>query len=149
MVALDKVLSGGNIDRKKETKYSKDYVDALNIKTPSIEQKVMYLSGGNQQKVVLSKWLMSDSEVIIMDEPTRGIDVGAKKEIYDIINDMASQGKGIIVVSSESEEVMGICDRIIVMCEGRITGELKKEEFSQERIAALSVNETGTNRGIA
>lgn len=149
MVALDKVLSGGNIDRRKETKYSNDYVDALNIKTPSIEQKVMYLSGGNQQKVVLSKWLMSDSEVIIMDEPTRGIDVGAKKEIYDIINDMASQGKGIIVVSSESEEVMGICDRIIVMCEGRITGELKKEEFSQERIAALSVNETGTNRGIA
>ena len=141
VVAIRKVLKNGLISRKKETEYSKKYVDALSIKTPSIEQKVMLLSGGNQQKIVLSKWLMSDCEVIIMDEPTRGIDVGAKKEIYDIINELASQGKGVIVVSSEAEEVMGISDRIVVMCEGRITGVIGKDEFSQERITALSINE--------
>ena len=141
MVSIKKVLKNGLINRKKEEEYTNKYVEALNIKTPSIEQKVVYLSGGNQQKVVLAKWLMSDSEVVIMDEPTRGIDVGAKKEIYDIINKMVEQGKGIIVVSSESDEVMGICDRIVVMCEGKITGILNKNEFSQERITALSINE--------
>lgn len=141
VVAIKKVLKNGLISRKKEIEYSKKYIDALSIKTPSVEQKVMFLSGGNQQKIVLSKWLMSDCDVIIMDEPTRGIDVGAKKEIYDIINDMAAQGKGVIVVSSESEEVMGISDRIIVMCEGRITGILDKDDFSQEKITALSINE--------
>ena len=141
MVASGKILQNGLINRKKENEISKKYIDALNIITPSAEQKVVYLSGGNQQKVVLAKWLLSDCEVIIMDEPTRGIDVGAKREIYDIINRLAAQGKGIIVVSSEFEEVMGICDRIIVMCEGHISGTLKREEFSQDRIAAYAVGE--------
>lgn len=141
MASIKKVLKNGLINRKKEEEYAHKYVQAINIKTPSIEQKTIFLSGGNQQKVVLSKWLMSDSEVIIMDEPTRGIDVGAKKEIYDIINELVVQNKGIIVVSSETDELMGICDRIIVMCEGKITGVLNKEEFSQERITALSINE--------
>lgn len=141
MVASKKILQNGLISRKREQEVSKKYIDALNIITPSEEQKVVFLSGGNQQKVVLAKWLLSDCEVIIMDEPTRGIDVGAKREIYDIINELAASGKGIIVVSSEFEEVMGICDRIIVMCEGKISGTLKREEFSQERITAYAVGE--------
>ena len=99
------------------------------------------LSGGNIQKVVVAREFTSGANLIIANQPTRGIDVGAKKEIYDIINDMAAQGKGVIVVSSESEEVMGISDRIIVMCEGRITGILDKDDFSQEKITALSINE--------
>ena len=149
VVAIRKVLKNGLISRSKEIDNSKKYIDALSIKTPSIEQKVMFLSGGNQQKIVLSKWLMSDCEVIIMDEPTRGIDVGAKKEIYDIINDLAYQGKGVIVVSSESEEVMGISDRIVVMCEGKITGILNKDEFSQEKITALSINEGVSRESVS
>ena len=143
MVAMEKVLKYGLINRKKETENTKHYIDALNIVTPSEEQHAVFLSGGNQQKVVLSKWLMSDCNVVVMDEPSRGIDVGAKREIYEIINQMVALGKGIIVVSSEFDEVMGICDRIIVMCEGRITGVLSKEEFSQEKIAALAVGEEG------
>ena len=141
MVAIKKVLQNGLINRKKEIERTKHYIDALNIVTPSEEQRAVFLSGGNQQKVVLSKWMMSDCSVVVMDEPTRGIDVGAKREIYEIINQMVADKKGIIVVSSEFDEVMGICDRIIVMCEGRITGVLTKEEFSQEKIAALAVGE--------
>lgn len=141
MVAIRKVLQNGLISRKKEVDSTRHYIDALNIVTPSEEQRAVFLSGGNQQKVVLSKWMMSDCSVVIMDEPTRGIDVGAKREIYEIINQMVADKKGIIVVSSEFDEVMGICDRIIVMCEGRITGILTKEEFSQEKIAALAVGE--------
>ena len=141
MVAIRKVLTCGLISRKKETESSRKYIDTLGIVTPSAEQKAMFLSGGNQQKVVLSKWLMSNADIIIMDEPTRGIDVGAKREIYEVINQLVAQKKGIIVVSSEFDEVMGICDRIIVMCEGRITGVLSKKDFSQEKIAALAVGE--------
>lgn len=141
MVAIQKVLTYGLISRKKETESSGEYIDTLGIVTPSAEQKAMFLSGGNQQKVVLSKWLMSNADIIIMDEPTRGIDVGAKREIYEVINQLVAQKKGIIVVSSEFDEVMGICDRIIVMCEGRITGILSKKDFSQEKIAALAVGE--------
>ncbi len=141
MVAIQKVLTYGLISRKKETESSGEYIDTLGIVTPSAEQKAMFLSGGNQQKVVLSKWLMSNADIIIMDEPTRGIDVGAKREIYEVINQLVAQKKGIIVVSSEFDEVMGICDRIIVMCEGHITGILSKKDFSQEKIAALAVGE--------
>ena len=105
----------------------------------SINQRVVFLSGGNQQKVVLAKWLLSDSQVMILDEPTRGIDVGAKREIYEIINQLAAQGKAIIVVSSEMEEIMGISDRILVMHEGEISGEVKKEDFSQSTITEYAV----------
>lgn len=91
--------------------------------------------------MVLSKWLMSDADIIIMDEPTRGIDVGAKREIYEIINQLVAEGKSILFISSEFEEVMGVCDRILVMCEGRITGELQKDEFSQHAIGKLAVGE--------
>ena len=102
-------------------------------------QKVVNLSGGNQQKVVLSKWLFTDPQVLILDEPTRGIDVGAKFEIYRIMNDLAAQGRGVVMITSEMPELLGMCDRIYVMNEGRIVGELRRDEASQERIMALIV----------
>jgi ribose transport system ATP-binding protein len=113
-------------------------VEALAIKTPSIAQRVKNLSGGNQQKVVIAKWLTADMEVLIFDEPTRGIDVGAKSEIYKLLNDLARQGKGIIMISSELPEVLRMSHRILVMCEGRITGELTAGEATQEKIMTLA-----------
>ena len=105
------------------------------------------LSGGNQQKVVLSKWLFTDPQILILDEPTRGIDVGAKFEIYTIMKDLAEQGRGILMISSEMPELLGMCDRIYVMNEGRIVGELGREEASQERIMALIVKDVGKDAG--
>ena len=140
MVALKKILKAGlYFDLKKEREYAEEYVKRLHTATPSVNQRVMFLSGGNQQKVVLAKWLLSDSDIIIFDEPTRGIDVGAKREIYEIINQLVADGKTVIVVSSDQEEVMGICDRIIVMHEGVITGEVTRDQFSQSTIGQLSV----------
>lgn len=139
MVAMHKILKGIFFDFSKEKSFSEEYVNALRIVTPSVNQRTMFLSGGNQQKVVLAKWLFSDSRIVIFDEPTRGIDVGAKREIYEIINGLASEGKVIIVVSSEMEEIMGISDRIIVMHEGEISGELTKEDFSQSKITEYAV----------
>ena len=106
----------------------------MNIKTPSLEQKIKNLSGGNQQKVSIAKCLMTEPDVLILDEPTRGIDVGAKYEIYELINQMKKEQKGIIVISSEMPELLGISDRIIVMHEGLKKGELIRTEFSQEKI---------------
>jgi putative multiple sugar transport system ATP-binding protein len=111
-----------------------EYRDQLNIKSSSIQQLAVNLSGGNQQKVVLSKWLFAGPEILILDEPTRGIDVGAKYEIYTIINRLASEGKAIILISSELPEILGVCDRIYVMREGRIVGEVPAHEASQEII---------------
>jgi len=113
------------------------YVEKLGTKTPSIKQKVLNLSGGNQQKVVIAKWLIRDSEILVFDEPTRGIDVGAKSEIYKLIYELAEEGKSIIVISSELPEVMRLADRIYVMCEGQITGELPAGA-SQEDIMSLA-----------
>jgi ribose transport system ATP-binding protein len=109
-------------------------VRSLAIKTPSLQQKVKNLSGGNQQKVVVGKWLTADSQILIFDEPTRGIDVGAKSEIYRLLNTLAQQGKSIIMISSDLPEVLRMSHRILVMCEGRITGELKSGEATQEAI---------------
>ena len=106
----------------------------MKIKTPSIEQKAGNLSGGNQQKVVLGKWLMTMPKVLILDEPTRGIDVGAKVEIYNIINELVDQGVAVIVISSDLLEILGVCDRILVMHEGRFTGELAVKDATQEKI---------------
>ena len=140
MVALKKILKAGfYFDFKKEKKVAEEYVKLLHTATPSVEQRVMFLSGGNQQKVVLAKWLFSDSKIIIFDEPTRGIDVGAKREIYEIINNLVSEGKTVIVVSSDLEEIMGVCDRILVMHEGKISGEVDKSEFSQSKITEYAV----------
>jgi ribose transport system ATP-binding protein len=114
------------------------YIQQLKIKTPSEKQLVKNLSGGNQQKVVVAKWLATHSDVIIFDEPTRGIDVGAKHEIYALMNELVEQGKSIIMISSEMPELIGMADRMIVMCEGRVAGELQKDEFEQTKILALA-----------
>lgn len=127
------------IDSKKEKEIAEKYQKNMAIKTPSLNQLVKNLSGGNQQKVILGRWLAADSELIIFDEPTRGIDVGAKYEIYKLMNDLVEkEGKAILMISSEMEELMGMSDRIIVLAEGDMTGELSKEEFSQERIMAFA-----------
>ena len=112
----------------------------LGTATPSEEKEVRLLSGGNQQKVVLAKWLAVDSEIIIFDEPTRGVDVGAKAEIYKLMCTLAQQGKAIIMISSDMPELIGICDRICVMREGTITGELERKDFSQEAILNYAVS---------
>lgn len=131
---LEAVSARGFIDERKEAKVASDYRSKLRIRSHSIYQEAVNLSGGNQQKVVLSKWLFTDPEVLILDEPTRGIDVGAKFEIYTIINQLAAEGKGILMISSEMPELLGTCDRIYVMNEGRIVAELSKDEASQESI---------------
>jgi putative multiple sugar transport system ATP-binding protein len=125
---------GGVINEPKEMTVTREYRDKLNIKCSSIRQLVLNLSGGNQQKVVLSKWLFASPEILILDEPTRGIDVGAKYEIYTIINRLASEGKAIIMISSELPEILGVCDRIYVMNDGKIVGEMPASEASQESI---------------
>ncbi len=138
---LDRVRQGIIIDENKEIVEVEEQVKSLTIKCSSILQKTKNLSGGNQQKVVLSKWMFTNPEVLILDEPTRGIDVGAKYEIYTIINQLAEAGKAVIVISSELSEVIGMSDRIYVMSEGNITGELDKSEATQEEIMKLIVSE--------
>jgi putative multiple sugar transport system ATP-binding protein len=131
---LEGVSSFGVIDELKELSVANDYRAKLRIRSSGVFQEAVNLSGGNQQKVVLSKWLFSDPEVLILDEPTRGIDVGAKYEIYTIINRLAEQGKGVLMISSEMPELLGMCDRIYVMNEGAIVAEMPAAEASQERI---------------
>lgn len=133
----------GVIDKRREARVAEDYRKALAIRTPGVQQKVLNLSGGNQQKVVLSKWLFTEPQVLILDEPTRGIDVGAKYEIYTIMNDLAAQGRGVVMISSEMPELLGMCDRIYVMNEGRIVGELSRAEATQERIMAMILKTEG------
>lgn len=129
----------GLVKTKEELKNTHNFIKSLSIKTPSIYQKVENLSGGNQQKVVLAKWLASESEVFILDEPTNGIDVGAKEEIYELINELASRKNAILFISSYIPELMSICDRILVMREGTIVGEVKRKDFSEERILSLAI----------
>lgn len=138
---LDEISRRSILNEARETQVAEEYRRALNIRTPGVFQQVMNLSGGNQQKVVLSKWLFAQPEVLILDEPTRGIDVGAKFEIYGIINDLSAQGKGVVMISSEMPELLGMCDRIYVMNEGAFVGELTADEASQERIMSLIVTE--------
>ncbi|MFK7902068.1 MAG: multiple monosaccharide ABC transporter ATP-binding protein [Nitratireductor sp.] len=138
---LEGVSSGGVLNRNEETRVAQEYREMLATRTPSVFQKVVNLSGGNQQKVVLAKWLFTSPEVLILDEPTRGIDVGAKFEIYTLINELADKGKGIVMISSEMPELLGMCDRIYVMNEGELVGELTAAQASQERIMTLIVNE--------
>ena len=133
---LEGVSAGGVLNKAEEQQVAERYRTAMRIRTPGVHQKVMNLSGGNQQKVVLSKWLFADPQVLILDEPTRGIDVGAKFEIYNIMNELVAQGRGVVMISSEMPELLGMCDRIYVMNEGRIVGELAAKDASQERIMA-------------
>lgn len=134
MPCLRRISSHSVIKPKREVEVTEKYEKSLRIKTPTMEQLVKNLSGGNQQKVVLAKWLAMDPEIIIFDEPTRGIDVGAKQEIYDIMNDLANQGKAIVMISSDMEELIGMSDRVVVLCKGRMAGSLSREEISQESI---------------
>ncbi|HCW54210.1 MAG TPA: D-xylose ABC transporter ATP-binding protein [Clostridium sp.] len=127
------------IDKKKAYEDVDYYIKKINIKTPNRNQAIGKLSGGNQQKVILAKWLMLSPDVLIIDEPTRGIDVGAKKEIYELLNELKAQGKAIIMISSDLPEVLGLSDRIIVMSEGKISGELTRDEASQQSIMKLAV----------
>ena len=124
----------GILKKRAESEIATEMCRKLRVKTPSYEKIVNQLSGGNQQKVIIAKWLMMYPKVLILDEPTRGIDVGAKSEIYQIMNELTEQGVSIIMISSDMEEIMGMADRILVMCEGKISGELHKGEYTQEKI---------------
>ncbi|CAG0933793.1 Ribose import ATP-binding protein RbsA [Thermoflexales bacterium] len=135
LAAFKKFLGAfGWVNRSKTRSTAEQYVKMLAVKTPSLQQKVRNLSGGNQQKVILGKWLTADTNILIFDEPTRGIDVGAKSEIYHLLNNLAQQGKSIIMISSELPEILRMSHRVVVMCEGRITGELNIAEATQEKI---------------
>lgn len=137
LTSLHKISRNTVVNANQEIVEAERFRSKLNIKTPSILQKTGNLSGGNQQKVVLSKWIFSEPEVLMLDEPTRGIDVGAKYEIYTIINQLASEGKGVLIISSELPELLGMCDRIYVMSEGRLTGEVTRQEATQEHLMKL------------
>ena len=145
MANLDAVSTHTVIDKDKEYGVAVDYKEKLHTKCPTVEQNVGNLSGGNQQKVLLAKWMFADPDVLILDEPTRGIDVGAKYEIYCIINQLVAEGKSVIMISSELPEVLGMCDRIYVMNEGRIVGELDRSEASQEVIMSYILK--SSNKG--
>ncbi|AWI07425.1 sugar ABC transporter ATP-binding protein [Clostridium drakei] len=127
------------IDKKSEKREVEEYIKKLSIKTPNQEQLVKNLSGGNQQKVILAKWLMRSPKILIVDEPTKGIDVGAKKEIYEVLNKLKSMGKAVIMISSDMAEILGVSDRVMVMHEGKVTGELKREEATQESIMKYAI----------
>ena len=135
---LDLLTMLGFVNRKKENEVAEKYVKDLRVRTPGIEQEVKNLSGGNQQKVVLAKWLFTQSKLLIFDEPTRGIDVGAKVEIYELMNELVHKGDGLVMISSELPELLGMSDRIYVMHEGRIAGELTREEATQEKVMHLA-----------
>ena len=134
LACLDDYMSGIFIDKKKENEISQKFVDDLSTKTPSVDQQVVNLSGGNQQKVVIAKWLCKNCDILIFDEPTRGIDVGAKSEIYHLLSELAASGKSIIMISSEMAEILRMSDRVVIMCEGKKTGEIGIEEATQEKI---------------
>jgi len=136
---LESLASRGIIDRREEEILTKRYFEILDIRASGIRQKVMSLSGGNQQKVVLAKWLATKPKVLFLDEPTRGIDVGAKVAIYHLINKLAQEGYGIILISSEMPEIIGMSDRILVMHEGRIVGTISRKEATQEKILAMAL----------
>jgi ribose transport system ATP-binding protein len=143
LAGLERYSAFSLVHRDRETDAARRQVEALHIRTPSVETKALNLSGGNQQKVVLGKWLSLEPKVIIFDEPTRGIDVGAKAEIYRLMRNLADRGVAIIMISSDMEEVLGVSDRIAVMHEGDITGFLTRHEFSEKAIMNLAVGRRG------
>lgn len=141
LASLNDFVNGIFINKKKENRVAQEHVDALATKTPSVDQLVVNLSGGNQQKVVIAKWLTRNCEILIFDEPTRGIDVGAKNEIYKLMNKLAAEGKSIIMISSEMTEILRMSDRVVIMCEGKVTGTIGIEEATQENIMNLATRE--------
>ena len=138
MTSINKLFKGPFVNEAKADKASEVYIEKIRTKTPSTKTKVGSLSGGNQQKVVISKWLLRDCDILIFDEPTRGIDVGAKSEIYKLMNQLAQEGKSIIMISSDMPELLRMSDRVVVMCEGRVTGELDISEATQEKIMTFA-----------
>ena len=149
MPIYERISKGSVIDSKTEKANAEKYREEIQIKCPSVNQLVRNLSGGNQQKVILGKWLAADSQLIIFDEPTRGIDVGAKYEIYKLINDLVESGRSVLMISSEMEELLGMSDRVIVLAEHQMTGELQKEEFDADTVMALAsaIVDEGMNLG--
>ena len=141
LATMEQFTSGIFINKAKEKEVSEKYIKELATKTPNGDQLVVNLSGGNQQKVVIAKWLTRDCDILIFDEPTRGIDVGAKNEIYKLMNQLAAEGKAIIMISSEMTEILRMSDRIVVMCEGKKTGELDISEATQENIMNMATRE--------
>ena len=141
MAVMPTLCKGGFINFQKEKALAYEGVKELNIKTPSVEKPIGELSGGNQQKTILARWLALEPRILILDEPTKGIDVGSKSEIYQIICDMAKRGIGVIMVSSELPEILGVCDRIVVMCQGRITGELPRAEATEHNVLMLAMRD--------
>ena len=151
IIAVELPITPANtfiIDKNKEKERVNSYIDRIRIKTPSIEQLIKNLSGGNQQKVAIAKALMIHPDVLILDEPTRGVDVGAKKEIYDLINEFKAQGKAIIMISSEMPELLGLSDRVLVLSHGQITGEFDIKDATQEKILKCAVNIKEDNRDV-
>jgi len=146
--SLDKIASFGFLNKKKEKNLATDYIAALAIKTPGELQAVKNLSGGNQQKVVLAKWLATQCDILIFDEPTRGIDVGAKQEICTLMRNLVAKNKSIIMISSEMPELIGMSDRVLVMKEGTLPGEVAGAEMTQERILTIDVAGSGEKRTI-
>ena len=136
MARMEKVCKNGIINVDRENASAEEYREKLRTKTPTVQQNVGNLSGGNQQKVLLAKWMFADPDVLILDEPTRGIDVGAKYEIYCIMNDLVAQGKSVIMISSEMPEILGMCDRVYVMNEGSMVAEMDAADATQEKIMA-------------
>lgn len=149
LVIVNQLTKLGFVNRKKERQIATSYVKKMNVKTPSLEQEIRKLSGGNQQKVVLARWLAAKPKVLILDEPTRGIDVGAKSEIYKLIDELAEEGYAIMFISSELPEIIGCSDRVYVMCNGRITGELNHDELTEERLLELSMVDDLTEKETA
>ena len=141
LASLKKVIHGGFARHREEEKLVAEYFKKMNVKAPSLQTRIANLSGGNQQKVLLARWLIANPKVMLLDEPTRGIDVGAKVEIYKIMTELARQGRGILMISSELPELIGMCDRIYVMSAGRLTAELTRDQFSQETILKYAMNE--------
>jgi len=145
MSAIDKVSRWGVVRFARADRLSGSFVEKLDIRTPSLRQRVRNLSGGNQQKVIIARWLTLNPQVLILDEPTRGIDVGAKAEIHSLMNQLAQEGVGVLMISSELPEVLGVSDRIIVMHEGRVTGEFTREQATQDKIMRAATGGKGNH----
>jgi ABC-type sugar transport system ATPase subunit len=143
---LGRLSRFGFVRRREERELADRYIQALSIRTPSTEQKVINLSGGNQQKVVLAKWLALNPKVLIVDEPTRGIDIGAKAEVHSLLSKLASQGVAILMISSELPEILGMSDRIYVMREGKITGVIDRKDATEERVMELATGVSAESR---
>jgi ABC-type sugar transport system ATPase subunit len=139
MANIRRVMRGLRISRKLENALARDFIHSLRIMTPDAQRQVKNLSGGNQQKVVIAKWLATNADILILDEPTRGVDVGAKAEIYKLLNGFTAQGKGVIMISSEMPEVLGMCDRVVVFRDGTINGEFTRDEVTQEKLLDCAI----------